>query len=137
MSLIGNSTFWLSMGTIITGFMAILGGVCLKSKCAEISFLGLHIKRDVGAELRQHEFDVEHGLVEGLSPITLVMSRPQSVNSDQSPPPQSPIPSNAPSRDGRSSRGPSFEITRVQLAVIKGSPATVSDRTSLDSHPVP
>ena len=46
-----SETFWVSFITIGSGLIASAIAVCYKSKCSEISFCGLSIKRDVRVEL--------------------------------------------------------------------------------------
>ena len=38
--------------------------IIAKSKCSEVDWFGLHIKRDVQLEEKSHEFDVTHGVKE-------------------------------------------------------------------------
>ena len=42
------------------GFLGILVGVCYKSKCAKVSCCGFEIIRDVQAEEKIDEIEIEH-----------------------------------------------------------------------------
>ena len=59
-----GSTFWLTMSGLIITFLGILIKYCLKSKCKECSICYGFIKivRDVDAENKEEEMELDHGI---------------------------------------------------------------------------
>jgi hypothetical protein len=38
--------------------------ICIKnSKCNEINFCGIKIKRDIKSEVEEHKYDIEHNII--------------------------------------------------------------------------
>lgn len=46
-------------------FIIIMVKICIKnSKCNEISFCGIKIKRDIKREVEEHQFDVKNNIID-------------------------------------------------------------------------
>jgi hypothetical protein len=60
-SLINDSTFWITMSTLIIGSFAVIVRACYRSKCKNFNccFGLIHIERDTDAE---EKIDLERGL---------------------------------------------------------------------------
>ena len=44
-------------------FVIIMVKICIKnSKCNEINFCGIKIKRDIKSEIEEHKYDIEHNI---------------------------------------------------------------------------
>jgi hypothetical protein len=43
-------------------FIIIMVKICIKSKCNEINFCGIKIKRDIKSEVEEHKYDIEHNI---------------------------------------------------------------------------
>ena len=59
-----NGTFWLSMTTLIIGFLTGVSVHCLKSKCknCSICFGLVKVERDVLAEIEEEKNELENGI---------------------------------------------------------------------------
>ena len=59
-----NGTFWLSMTTLIIGFLTGVSVYCLKSKCKNCSvcFGLITVERDVLAEIEEEKNELENGI---------------------------------------------------------------------------
>ena len=55
-----DSTFWITISTIVTATIGLAVKMCVKSKCSTFRCFGIECIRDTRAELEEHEFDVEH-----------------------------------------------------------------------------
>jgi len=53
-----SEIFWGSVIVTASGLILKIVSMCFKSKCAEFSFCGISIKRNIELEEREHEFDV-------------------------------------------------------------------------------
>ena len=53
-----SETFWVSFVTIGSGLIASAIAVCYKSKCSDISFCGVSIKRNVNVEMKEDLFNM-------------------------------------------------------------------------------
>jgi hypothetical protein len=57
-----NSVFWLTLSGVLIGFCGLTARMCYKSKCKTIDCFGLHIVRDIDAEEKIDEIDLQvHG----------------------------------------------------------------------------
>ena len=58
-----NSVFWLSFSAALFAFCGVSLGYCFKSKCSEtnICYGLIQIKRNVEAENKEEEMQLEHG----------------------------------------------------------------------------
>ena len=54
-----DSTFWLAIGSLTSAGFAILLRYMFKSKCRKFSCCGITIERDVEAELREQELELQ------------------------------------------------------------------------------
>ncbi len=59
-----NGTFWLSMTTLVIGFLTGISVYCLKSKCKKCSicFGLIDVQRDVKAEIVEEINEIENGI---------------------------------------------------------------------------
>jgi len=57
-----SEIFWGSLVVTVSGLILKIISMSFKSKCSECSFLGIHIKRNVDVEEKEHEFDVIHNV---------------------------------------------------------------------------
>lgn len=55
-----SEVFYMALLATTSGFLLKLASMAYKSKCKECYFCGISIKRDVQAELEEHEYDVAH-----------------------------------------------------------------------------
>lgn len=57
-----DDTFFLTLTGILIGFCGLTARMCYKSKCKTIDCFGLHIVRDIDAEEKIDEIDLQlHG----------------------------------------------------------------------------
>ena len=57
-----SEIFWGSVIVTASGLILKIVSMCFKSKCAEFSFCGISIKRNIELEEREHEFDIIHNV---------------------------------------------------------------------------
>ena len=79
-----NAVFFLSLGTMILGSLGLIIRYSLRSRCVKCSFCyGLvNITRDIDAELRAEEMELDHGINLNEPPTTdgSPSSRPAITN---------------------------------------------------------
>jgi hypothetical protein len=55
-----NGAFFLSIATMVFGFLGLSIKYCLKSKCEDINLCGIHIKRRVDLEIEEEKYEIDH-----------------------------------------------------------------------------
>ena len=53
-----DSVFWITLATLIIGFLGVVLRYCFKSKCSRVSCCGLVIERDVAGELEEERMEL-------------------------------------------------------------------------------
>lgn len=63
-SIIDDSVFWLSIGTLLIGSFSTCSIFFFKSKCKNFQccFGLIKVERDIDAEIDEHRIDIEHGI---------------------------------------------------------------------------
>ena len=52
-----DSVFWITLATLIIGFLGVVLRYCFKSKCSRVSCCGIIIERDVAGELEEQRIE--------------------------------------------------------------------------------
>ena len=55
-----SEVFWVAFITTISGMIIKLASMAYKSKCKEVEFCCLKLKRDVDLEEKENEFEITH-----------------------------------------------------------------------------
>ena len=55
-----NAVFWSFFITATTGFIIVLVKICAKSKCKSCDFCGIHIERDIEAEIEEEKIELSN-----------------------------------------------------------------------------
>ena len=57
-----NGAFFLSLATMLFGFLGLSIKYCLKSKCEDINLCGVHIQRRVDLEVDEEKYEIDHNV---------------------------------------------------------------------------
>jgi hypothetical protein len=57
-----DSVFWITITGLCITFLVAIMNTCLKSKCKKLTICCLTVERDVQAEVRQEEHEVDRNL---------------------------------------------------------------------------
>ena len=68
-TIVNDAVFWTAFVSTVTGFIIAIVKIASKSACSECSFCGVSVKRNVELEAKEHQYDVEHGLIRHEQPM--------------------------------------------------------------------
>ena len=59
-----DAVFWITLATLIIGFLGLTLRYCFKSKCSRVSCCGITIERDIAGELEEERMEINNGINE-------------------------------------------------------------------------